>query len=107
MRIAVREDRRGHSVTRTATFDTRAGQRQVFFEISGDILPPPLEVHDFAVVAAIFTAMREDRPVHVDGPVTATLLRNLEEFQEVWALWRPRFRPVPITADQILPAEEP
>jgi hypothetical protein len=106
MRIAVREERHSHSVTRTATFDTRAGRRQVFFEISGDILPPPLEVHDFAVITALFTAMREGRPMHIDGPVTTTLLRNLEEFQEAWALWRSRFRRVPITADQILPARE-
>lgn len=107
MRIAVREERHSHSVTRTATFDARAGRRQVFFEISGDILPPPLEVHDFAVIAALFTAMREGRPIHIDGPVTATLLRNLEEFQEAWALWRSRFQRVQITADQILPAQEP
>ncbi len=107
LRIAVREERHSHSVTRTATLISPAGQRRVFFEISGDILPPPLEVHDFAVVAALFTAMREGRPMHVDGPVTATLLRNLEEFQEAWALWRSRLRRVPITADQILPAREP
>jgi len=48
--------------------------------------------------------MREGRPVHVEGPVTAALLRNLEEFQEIWALWSAKYRPVRITADQILPS---
>ena len=106
LRIAVREERHSHSVTRTATFNSLGGQRRVFFEISGDILPPPLEVHDFAVVAALIIAMREGRPMHVDGPVTGDLLRNLEEFQEAWTMWRSVYRRVPITADQILPTQQ-
>jgi hypothetical protein len=106
LRIAVREERHSHSVTRTATFNSPAGERRVFFDISGDILPPPLEVYDFAIVAGLFAAMREGRPIHVDGPVTETLLRNLEEFQEAWALWRSSFRRVAITADHVLPVRE-
>ena len=107
LRIAVREERHSHSVTRTATFNSLAGQQRVFFEISGDVLPPPLEVHDFAVLAVLLTAMREGRAVHVEGPVTEQLIRGLEEFQEAWSIWRPRFTPVRITADQIIPAETP
>jgi hypothetical protein len=107
LRIAVREERHSHSVTRTATFNSRAGQRRVFFEISGDILPPPLQVHDFAVLSALIVAMREGRPVHVEGPVTEALIRGLEEFQEAWAQWRSRYTPVRITADQIVPVETP
>src|SRR5688572_20760340 len=105
LRIAVREERRSHSVTRTATFNSLAGQRRVFFEISGDVLPPPLQVHDFAVLSALIVAMREGRPVHVEGPVTEALIRGLEEFQEAWALWRTKYTPVRITADQIVPVE--
>jgi hypothetical protein len=105
LRIAVREERHSHSVTRTATFNSLAAQRRVFFEISGDILPPPLEVHDFAVLSALIVAMREGRPMHVEGPVTEGLIRGLEEFQEAWALWRTKYTPVRITADQVIPAE--
>jgi hypothetical protein len=105
LRIAVREERHAHSVVRTATFDSAAGARRVFFEISGDILPPPLEVHDFAVLSALIVAMREGRPIHVEGPVTDGLIRGLEEFQEAWALWRAKYTPVRITADQIIPTE--
>jgi hypothetical protein len=107
MRISVREERDSQSVVRKAVIHTARGPLELFYEISGDILPPPLEVHDFAVVAALFAAMREGRPIHIDGPVTATLLRNLEEFQEAWALWRSSFRRVSITADQILPVQQP
>jgi hypothetical protein len=107
MRISVREERHSQSVVRKVVIDAARGPLELFYEISGDILPPPLEVHDFAVVAALFAAMREGRPIHIDGPVTATLLRNLEEFQEAWALWRSSFRRVSITADQILPVQQP
>ena len=102
LRISVREDRNSHSVVRTATFNAVGGSRTIFFEISGDVLPPPLEVYDFAVVAALFVAMREGRAMHVEGPVTETLIRNLEEFQEAWSLWRPSYTPIRITADQML-----
>jgi hypothetical protein len=83
LRISVREDRDSHSVVRTATFNAVGGSRTIFFEISGDVLPPPLEVYDFAVVAALFVAMREGRAMHVEGPVTETLIRNLEDLRRL------------------------
>ncbi|WP_119300915.1 hypothetical protein [Dongia deserti] len=106
LRISVHEERDASAVVRTASYSSPAGSRRVFYHVSGDVLPPPLEVYDFAVVAAIYAAMREGIPVHVEGPVTAELLRNLEEFQEAWAMWRSTHRPVQITADQILPAQQ-
>lgn len=33
------------------------------------------------------------------------MLRNLEEFQEAWALWRPDYRPIQITADKVVVGE--
>jgi hypothetical protein len=107
MRISVREERHSQSVVRKAVIHAARGPLELFYEISGDVLPPPLEVHDFALVAALFAAMREGCPVHVDGPVTETLLRNLEEFQEAWSLWRPGFRRVAITAGQMVSVQEP
>ncbi len=106
LRISVHEERNAHSVVRTALYHSPAGLRRVFHQLSGDILPPPLEVYDFAVVAVAFAAMREGRPIHVEGPVTAELLRNLEEFQEAWAMWRSAYRRVQITADQVLPPQQ-
>jgi hypothetical protein len=77
------------------------GSEAAYFEISGDALPPPLELHDFAAIATIFLAMREGRPLHIDGPVSSALLRNLEEFQEAWALWLPNdYRQVAISAKE-------
>lgn len=105
MRIAVREQRQSNAIVRTATYTLAGGPVSVFYRITGETLPPPLEVYDFAVIAALYVAMREGRSVHVEGPVTAALLRNVEEFQEIWALWKPKCHRVPITADQIVPTE--
>jgi hypothetical protein len=49
--------------------------------------------------------MRERRPLHIEGPVSKTLLRNLEEFQDAWHLWQPSlYWPVRITAAEERPA---
>ncbi len=102
LRISVREQRNTDSVLRIASFTLAAGPVSVFYKITGEVLPPPLEVLDFALVAAIHVAMREGRPVHVEGPVTGALLRSLEEYQEIWALWRRTYRRVQISADQVV-----
>ena len=105
MRISVREQRQSNAIVRTATYTLAGGPVSVFYRITGEILPPPLEAYDFAVIAGLYVAMREGRPIHVEGPVSAALLRNVDEFQEIWSLWQPKYRRVPITADHIVPTE--
>lgn len=93
---AVRETRNPGCVRRDLIVD---GADAAYFEITGAVLPPPLALWDFAAVALIFSAMRAGRPLHIDGPVSTMLLRNLEELQDVWAMWHPEsYTPVPITA---------
>jgi hypothetical protein len=103
----VREDRTDQSVLRTLTLNLARGEVELFFAISGDVLPPPLRVNDFAAAGTIFTAMREGRPLHIEGVVTAALLRNLEEFQDAWTLWRAKLKRIDITADEIVPDGAP
>jgi hypothetical protein len=56
---------------------------------------------DAFTVAVIFLAMRQDGAVRVHGQVSPSLLRNLEEYQDIWASWRPEiYRRVEIRADQ-------
>jgi hypothetical protein len=96
--VAVSEERSPDQVRRTLTLD---GGKRVVYQIRGDVLPPAVDLCDFAAVATIFHAMRERRPLHIDGPVSTTLLRNLEEFQEAWAMWHPsRYAPIAVTAAQ-------
>ena len=48
-------------------------------------------------------AMQEHKDLHIAGPVTRSLLVNLEEYQDAWVLWRPdRFVKVPVSADTVL-----
>ena len=98
MIVRVTEQRSPGQVRRELSID---GGPTAFFEITGDVLPPPLARHDFTAITTIFLAMREGRPLHVAGPVSRRLLRNLEEFQEAWSLWMPRdYRPVLVSADE-------
>lgn len=96
--VAIDESRQPGLVVRRIGF----GDQSMFFEISGDQPPPALVNGDFAAVAMIFPAMRSGRPIHIRGTLSASLVRNLEEFQEAWAAWRPgKYRTVPITADAL------
>jgi len=53
------------------------------------------------VVAMIFPVMQLGKPLVVEGPVSPSLLFNLEEFMAAWSVWRPeRYRTVDITAEQ-------
>ncbi len=94
--LSVVEERTENAVVRRMHLDGKS----IYFRITGPVLPEPLQLLDFAVVASIFTAMRLRRPLHVRGSVSRALLANLEEFQEAWATWLPaHYMPVRITAD--------
>lgn len=105
MHVSVREQRSETTVTRRVSFGSADGPVELFFEVSGDVLPPSSELNDFAVIAALFTAMREGRSMHVGGPVTDTLIRNLEEFQEAWSIWKTKYQPIRVTAEQMVPVK--
>ena len=94
--LTVSEQREKDHVTRTMYLN---GQT-IFFKVMGKDLPPPLLTWDFAVIAGIFTAMRLGKPLHVCGPVSKSLLRNLEEFQEIWTIWLPEhYSVISVSAD--------
>ena len=55
---------------------------------------------DSFVIASIFTAMSQSTDLIVHGQVSPSLLRNLTEFQAVWACWRPqRYKQIEISAE--------
>ena len=98
--VRVVEERGDLSVRRTLKITNHP---DIWFEVSGGILPPPLEVYDFAAIAMIYIGMRSGRDVHIAGPVTRQCLRGLAEFQELWINWRlPGYSRVEITADTIV-----
>ena len=68
----------------------------------GDVLTPP-SVLDGLAGAMLPIIMRAGGVLHVRGSMTRSALRNLTEFSEAWADWRPgRFHRVTIEADRVV-----
>jgi len=87
LKVSLSETRSRGSVKRTAKFD----DKEIWWDISGDesILPPRLTVRDIAATGLVFFAMHHGKHLHVEGPVSASLLENLEDLVVSWVNRRP------------------
>jgi hypothetical protein len=63
----------------------------------------PAACADPFVLASMFVVMRAGSDLHVEGQVSATLLQNLADWQDVWKLWNRGYAPVAISADEVVP----
>lgn len=54
---------------------------------------------DHFLVATVLMAMRHSRKIQIHGSVSASLLRNIEEYQAAWSRWVDQLQVVPITAN--------
>ena len=73
---------------------------RIVYEIIGPDAPEQEPNANFAVAAALPTAMSLGRPLHVRGEVDADFLATMEEYMAAWCRWRPDlFQPVAISAD--------
>lgn len=89
--------------TITVTFGIDGAEQSVWWEIAG----PPEQIpgkpvrHDLALVALIFLAMRKGRDLHIAGPVSRSLLENVERFVRIWSAWRPdAYSVIAVSADE-------
>ncbi|MEJ2586682.1 MAG: hypothetical protein P8165_03705 [Deltaproteobacteria bacterium] len=65
-----------------------------------------LEPMDSFVVAALLKAMEDQATLRVHGPVSTSLLDNLEEFQLIFSLWFPdKYARIDIVADREVDAQ--
>ncbi len=88
LRASVRPDSRGASFT-------------AWFEVEG--VPNRLhEAGDPFVVGFLVACMFEGENIHVDAPVSSALLANLHRAQNVLASWYDDFRPVDVTASEVV-----
>lgn len=90
-------------VRRTARAEHFRGRRQTgttefFFDLTGPDVARPLPATDWAVLAVLFGAMRRRQDIHIDAPVSKSLLDNLEEFQAAFSMWLPQLNKVDIVA---------
>lgn len=77
--------------------------RVLWYETVRGTPPAPPDRLDAAAIALVPRAMHGGQDLHLEGPVSWTLLANLEEFVECWAAWKPDlFRPVRITAEEVV-----
>ena len=52
------------------------------------------------VIGLLFPMMQGGAPVHIEGPVSPSLLANLELFMRIWARWKPdKYRAVTLSSD--------
>src|SRR5690606_26174895 len=91
----LREERTRDRVVRTV----RLPGQEIWWDITGGSLPPKLSRHDQAAVALVFHAMRHGQSLRIDGPVSAHLLEQLENFIGCWTSWRPDlYRKIDVSA---------
>jgi hypothetical protein len=78
-----------------------AGPRTVRFSVEARHTPHLTSLADPFACALLFPAMRSGAPLVIHGPVSRALLRNLEQLQQVWHAWAPRYvTPIVMRADQ-------
>ena len=77
--------------------------QRLWYRIEGDRQPDALTLAHAFAVSLINIAMALGRDLTVDGPLTAGLMLNLQEYQAAWARWMPgRFRPIDIQARELV-----
>ena len=89
----------------SATIDDGDSRSDVWFSVP-EAAPPPVPPSEPFVLAALLHAMRHRKDLVVEGPVSATMLANLEGLQEVYAGWFPElFARVSVVAEPSAPLD--
>ena len=70
----------------------------LWFDVPAESAPVAANSDAFAL-AALLPAMRSGRALRIEGPVSPTLLANLDELQAIYSLWFPAFSRVEIAAE--------
>jgi len=75
----------------------------IAFDTVSGAPPAPPDRADVGALLAVFRAMNFRQALHVDGPVSWSLLARLEEWMDAWARWRPDlYEVVPVTAAEVI-----
>ena len=88
--------------------DAQGKRKPGWYRLPARLRAAITESCDPFVVASLFIAMQTPATLRVHGPVSASLLRNLEEFQAIWHTWKPeKYLPVEIQAESEPEAARP
>jgi hypothetical protein len=102
LRIKAKHDLSAGRCMTTVEFEglPRFEPNRLSYEIVGPDAPRQAPNGNFAITAALPTAMSLGRPLHLQGEADADFLAAMEEYMAAWCRWRPDlFRPVAISAD--------
>lgn len=97
--VTLSEERSDGLVRRIA----KSLDKEVWWDIKGrsDVLPPQLDLHDMAATCFVFHAMSRGEDLHIAGPVSRSLLENLEDLVLSWVNYCPNFyKRIRISADE-------
>jgi hypothetical protein len=91
----------GDSITIGAILERLGGKRQhLWYRLPIAYREAVTKSCDPFVLGLLFTIMKSPVDLHVHGEVSPSLLRNLVEFQDAWACWRPaKYHRIEISAD--------
>ncbi|HSI43884.1 MAG TPA: hypothetical protein VK949_06035 [Methylotenera sp.] len=81
----------------------KSQDKEVWWDIEGsnDVLPPPLDLHDMAASCFIFYAMSKGEDLYIAGPVSHSLLENLEDLVASWVNYCPHlYKTIRIFAEE-------
>ena len=77
--------------------------RELFFESNRNIWDHEFKSLDFILVALSHYASALNCNLHIQGTVTRSQLENIEEFIQIWSIWKPGvFNRIEILADNIV-----
>jgi hypothetical protein len=104
------DDRRAGAGLRAADLLIQGESRRIEFRDLDGPLSPDVGADPF-LLSTLLLWMANGTPLHIEGVVSRRLLANVEEWQEVWARWRPSvYRRINISADEVedvVPASGP
>jgi len=91
-----------------ATYTSSAGRYRLWYRVDEKHREALAVNADPFVIGLLPLAMNIGEPLHVAGPVSPSLLENLESFQEAWSAWKPRsYQQVKIDAEVLAEPELP
>jgi hypothetical protein len=83
-----------------ARFESRSVQKRLWYRVEAEREGELTSMADPFVLGILQIAMHAGEDLQVHGAVSPSLLRNLEDFQRAWAVWKPDdYHPITVRAD--------
>jgi hypothetical protein len=107
MVLSVVQSRTASGTRRTVMLNNVADESrhtvEIFYDLIGDTRAPEPYLLDGFVCGIVLYAMRLGQNIEVRGRMSRDCLRNLDEFQSAWCLWKPSvYKKVSVRPDELI-----